>query len=114
MFPYIARIYDSGIRHGVHYYAMVLIEGAPLDQYLQEQKLDRKRILQLMKLVCLAVQHAHQRGVIHRDLKPANILVSADRQPHVFDFGLAKQLLDEDAPEGTSASRGRFRPLRRI
>jgi serine/threonine protein kinase len=94
--PAIARIYDSGLAHGAYYYAMELIEGIPLDQYVKENDLKQDQVLQLIKTVCEAVQHAHERDVIHRDLKPANILVSADGRPHVLDFGLAKSLLEEE------------------
>ncbi|MDP2897088.1 MAG: protein kinase [bacterium] len=88
--PNIAQIFDSGIHHGVYYYAMELIEGAPLDKYVEEHCLTQRQILELMRTVCQAVQHAHERGVIHRDLKPSNILVSHGGQPHILDFGLAK------------------------
>src|SRR5271170_4483043 len=94
--PNIARIYDSGLRHGAYYYAMELVQGAPLDEYLKGVKLDQRKILELMKTVCEAVQHAHERGVIHRDLKPGNIMVGSDGRPHVVDFGLAKSLLVDD------------------
>jgi non-specific serine/threonine protein kinase/serine/threonine-protein kinase len=93
--PHIARVYDSGLRHGVYYYAMELVSGLPLDQYVRHGKLDQRKTLSLMRTVCQAVQHAHQRGVIHRDLKPSNILVTADGEPHVLDFGLAKAFLEE-------------------
>jgi tetratricopeptide (TPR) repeat protein len=95
--PHVARVYDSGLRHDVYYYAMELVEGLPLDQYVAQQDLTRHEILALMRTVCRAVQHAHQRGVIHRDLKPSNILVTHDGEPHVLDFGLAKALLEEGA-----------------
>jgi len=95
--PNIARVYDSGIHHGAYYYAMELIDGADLAAYVAERKLAQRQVLELMHTVCLAVQHAHQRGVIHRDLKPSNILVTEDGQPHVLDFGLAKALLADDA-----------------
>ena len=93
--PNVARIYDSGLHKGVYYYAMELIHGLPLEEFAKQQKLDQKRSLELIRTVCVAVQHAHERGVIHRDLKPGNILISADGQPHVLDFGLAKSILGE-------------------
>ena len=95
--PHIARVYDSGVHHGVYYYAMELTEGPRLDQYVKDSDLSRRQVLELMGLVCRAVQHAHQRGVIHRDLKPSNIIVTADGQPHVLDFGLARTILKEDS-----------------
>ena len=94
--PNIARIHDSGIHRGVYYYVMDLIEGVHLDEYVKQQAMGVRQILEIMRTVCQAVQHAHQSGVIHRDLKPPNIIVSADGQPYIVDFGLAKNLLDDD------------------
>jgi tetratricopeptide (TPR) repeat protein len=94
--PNIARVYDSGIRQGAYCYAMELIEGVPLDKYVEDHSLSQNQILDLMRTVCDAVEHAHQRGIMHRDLKPSNILVTADGQPHVLDFGLAKTVWKDD------------------
>ena len=94
--PNIARIYDSGLHQGMYYYAMELVDGMPLDQYVRSKALSRNQILTLMRTVCRAVLFAHLRAVIHRDLKPSNILVTPDGQPHVLDFGLAKGLLEEE------------------
>jgi eukaryotic-like serine/threonine-protein kinase len=96
--PNIARIYDSGVHQGDYFYAMEMIDGLSLDQCVAKRKLNQAQILELMRLVAQAVQHAHLRGVIHCDLKPANILVSEDGQPHVLDFGLA--LLTTTRPDG--------------
>ena len=93
--PNIAEVFDSGVCGGVYYYAMALIDGVALDEYVEANGLDQREILGLMQTVCQAVHHAHQRQVIHRDLKPSNILVSQDGQPYVVDFGLAKALLEE-------------------
>ena len=95
--PHIARVYDSGICQGESYYAMELVAGVALDEYVAQHRLGQQQILALMETVCRAVQHAHQRGVIHRDLKPSNILVTPDGQPHVLDFGLAKAVLEGQA-----------------
>ena len=94
--PNIARIYDSGLHQGMYYYAMELIEGLPLDQYVKSRTFSRTEILSLMQKVCQGVLYAHLRAVIHRDLKPSNIIISPDGQPHILDFGLAKALLEED------------------
>ncbi len=100
--PHIGRIYDSGILDGKFYYAMELIEGRPLDEYIAQEKLRPRQVLQLMLLVCRALEHAHAQGVIHRDLKPSNILIGKDGQPHVLDFGLAKSRIAEEEMAGIS------------
>lgn len=94
--PHIARVYDSGIYHGLYFYAMEFVDGPPLDEYVKNSALGRTETLRLIEAVCRAVQHAHQRGVLHRDLKPSNILVTSDGMPHVLDFGLAKALIEDD------------------
>ena len=102
--PNIARVYDSGLRQGVYCYAMEFIDGLPLDEYILQNHLKQRQILELMEKVCRAVQCAHQRGVIHTDLKPSNILVSKDGEPHVLDFGLAKSVQASGAGLATTVA----------
>ncbi|MDW8262337.1 MAG: serine/threonine-protein kinase, partial [Phycisphaerales bacterium] len=99
--PHIARVYDSGITSGMAFYAMELVEGMTLEQFVRDRGLSRRQILELMILICQAVQHAHQYGVIHRDLKPSNILVDADGHPRLLDFGLAKAAWADPSPQIT-------------
>jgi serine/threonine protein kinase/WD40 repeat protein len=73
------------------YIAMELVEGPALSTYAREKKLDARESMRIVALVCDAVHHAHQRGVIHRDLKPANILVAETGQPKILDFGVARR-----------------------
>ena len=86
--PGIARIYDAGVAElpgGTQpYFAMELVTWA------DAEGLDTRARLALMALVCDAVQHAHQHGVVHRDLKPGNILVGPAGEPKVLDFGVAR------------------------
>ncbi|MFN0135046.1 MAG: serine/threonine-protein kinase [Phycisphaerae bacterium] len=74
--PGIAHIYDAGVADGKQpYFAMELVRGEPLCDYARTHKLVTRARLELFALICDAVQHAHERGVVHRDLKPGNILV---------------------------------------
>ena len=92
--PNIAKVFDGGATTaGRPYFVMELVKGVPITTYCDQRQLSTPARLELFMLVCQAVQHAHQKGVIHRDLKPSNILVTEqdDRAvPKVIDFGVAR------------------------
>ncbi len=90
--PNIAHVLDAGTTENARpWYVMELVEGVPLTQYCEREKLDATDRLRLFLDVCAGVEHAHQNGIIHRDLKPSNILVAlASGTPKIIDFGLAK------------------------
>ena len=96
--PNIARLYDAGVdASGRPYLALEYIDGQPLDDWCEAKALGVPERLRLFLQVARAVAHAHGRLVVHRDLKPSNVLVTADGQAHLLDFGIAK-LLHEAAP----------------
>lgn len=89
--PAIASIYEAGrTEDGQEFFAMELVRGVPLNTYVKENNLARRKRLELFRKICDAINYAHQRGVIHRDLKPSNILVDSEGQPKILDFGLAR------------------------
>ena len=78
--------------NGVPFFAMEYVEGDRLDQYCHDQCAFHCRNASLFRKVCSAVTYAHQHLVIHRDLKPSNIRVTAEGEPKLLDFGIAKLL----------------------
>src|SRR6185503_8662840 len=116
----IVPIYEIGEHQGQHYFSMGLIEGPNLREALArawtesdqssvfsnqsggkpgELNTDHWSLItsaKLLSTIARAVNYAHQRGVLHRDLKPSNILLDAQGQPHLTDFGLAK-LIDKES-----------------
>lgn len=90
--PGIVPIYEVGEHGGQHFYSMGFVDGESLSQQITRNPLSPREAATLLRQVALAVQYAHDAGVIHRDLKPANILIDHDGQPLVTDFGLAKQI----------------------
>ncbi len=92
--PNISRVLDAGTaENGLPYFVMELVDGIPINEFCNQNRLDIVQRLRLVIAVCQAVQHAHVKGIIHRDIKPSNVLVTRiDNQniPKVIDFGVAK------------------------
>ncbi len=107
--PNIARFLDGGTTDdSLPYFVMEYVEGEPITEYCDSNKLNTNERLQLFQKVCAAVQHAHQNLIVHRDIKPSNILVTPDGTPKLLDFGVAKLLnpgLSEVTEETASALR---------
>ncbi len=98
--PNIARLYDAGTdARGRPYLALEYVEGQPVDAYCTQHQLTVRARVELLLQVARAVAFAHGRLVVHRDLKPSNILVTADGQVRLLDFGIAKLMEGDRAAE---------------
>ncbi|MGD1092894.1 MAG: serine/threonine-protein kinase [Bryobacteraceae bacterium] len=98
--PHITHLLDGGVSPGGDpYLIMEFVEGEPIDRYCDKRKVDVQARLRIFLQVCDAVDYAHRNLVVHRDLKPGNILVNADGQVKLLDFGTASLLTtDADPP----------------
>jgi WD40 repeat protein len=92
--PNIVPIYEVGEAEDVPYFSMRLVEGESLRRWNANQAARggerMRRAAGLMVKLALAVHYAHERGVLHRDIKPSNVLLDAQGEPYLTDFGLAK------------------------
>lgn len=92
--PNIARVLDGGATEtGRPFFVMELVRGVRVTDYCDNYNLSPIDRIELFIKVCLAIQHAHQKGIIHRDIKPSNILVTLHDGvpvPKVIDFGISK------------------------
>lgn len=90
--PNITRLIDAGTEGGQAYYVMEYVDGVAIDVYCQKQRLDLAARMRLFLAICDAVRYAHNNLIVHRDLKPSNVLVDAEGQVKLLDFGIAKPL----------------------
>src|SRR6266487_494990 len=90
----IAKVHDGGsTESGRPYFVMELVQGVPITEFCDKNRLPARERIKLFIPVCQAIQSAHQKGIIHRDIKPTNILVTLNGGvpvPKVIDFGVAK------------------------
>jgi WD40 repeat protein len=107
--PNIVQIFDYGEHDGLPYLALELVEGQTLAARIGNQPWSDRQAAALIASLAVALQFAHERGVIHRDLKPANILLEArqglpDEIPKITDFGLAKVFRDDSGAQTHTGS----------
>ena len=110
--PHIARLIDAGsTADGLPYFVMEYVQGVPVTHFVQQHRLSVPERLQLFLQICSAINRSHRQQIVHRDLKPTNILVTADAEPKILDFGIAKLLTPgPNAIEVTATQQHRFTP----
>ena len=94
--PRIIPIYEIGERDGACYFSMKLEEGGQLDQVVRRGNISLRRAAEIIASLARTVHYAHERGILHRDIKPGNILLDAQGEPHLADFGLVR-LVESDS-----------------
>lgn len=99
--PNIVRVYDAVVEDDYAYLAMEYVNGVSLEQYTRiDRLLPMHRVVSIIFKCCMALDAAYRQGIIHRDIKPANILIGADDEPKIADFGLALNMnkdMDRDS-----------------
>jgi serine/threonine protein kinase len=94
--PHIATLFDYGETSDGHpFLVMEFIQGRTLSRIMRKGEMTLPLALQVVEDVASALSEAHGRGIIHRDIKPQNIMVNDRGQVKVLDFGLAKQLNED-------------------
>jgi serine/threonine protein kinase/tetratricopeptide (TPR) repeat protein len=109
--PCIVPIHEVGERDGFCYFSMNLVEGEQLDEVVGSvtadsscgecEPLPLRRAVELVAKLARAVHYAHEHGILHRDIKPGNILLDANGEPHLTDFGLARLMEGDSTITGT-------------
>lgn len=91
----IVKVHEVGRDGQTLYMVSEFVAGQPLSEWIQTKRMSPNEAAGMLRKICIALHHAHEKGVVHRDLKPANILLDSEGEPHITDFGLAKRQFGE-------------------
>lgn len=100
--PGIVQIFDIGEHEGLPYFSLEFVEGSDLQKKLDRQPQSARYAAGIVQKLAVAMQYAHDNSILHRDLKPPNVLLDANGEPKITDFGLAKQVGGEEASTSTT------------
>ena len=103
----VCRVYDIGEIDGRHFLSMEYIKGEELSSLLRRiGRFPNDKALQISRQICAGLSAAHDNGILHRDLKPANIMIDAEGNARITDFGLAglaEEIREDEMAAGTPA-----------
>ena len=102
----IVAVHEVGQHEGQHYFSMEYVEGQTLAGLVRTSLPSAEQAARYVKVIAEAVHHAHLQGTLHRDLKPSNVLIDANDQPRITDFGLAKRLEQDNTLTATGVVLG--------
>jgi formylglycine-generating enzyme required for sulfatase activity/tRNA A-37 threonylcarbamoyl transferase component Bud32 len=88
--PNVVTFFDAVEGEEGTFLVMELVKGEPLNRVLESRRFELRGLVGILEKVARGVHHAHEQGVVHRDLKPSNVLVTAEGEPKVADFGVAQ------------------------
>ncbi len=88
--PNIVPVHDYGEIDGQHYFTMEYVEGSSLADLIQDHPLPAQTAAEYVRTIARTVDYAHAQGIVHRDIKPSNVLIAANGEPRITDFGVAK------------------------
>lgn len=102
--PYIIKVFDVGSWNGMGYFTMEAVNGQPLKGYIQNNQDELEKKVRLLIKTCQGLKHAHDQNVVHRDIKPQNIMIDANFNPKILDFGIARKTTTDNTSKSISGS----------